>query len=190
MTHLREGDYIQRMADYVEKNLKRRYTLDQLESALIQQGHSRTAVRRAIALASERIPKNTMPLEPMPQTTVIEEEKKAEPKHKLAGLAYILGMISGIIVFLNARKDDKYTRFHSLQSIFFTILTGVLFAIIYIILSLINSAGGSAWGKWAPTVYLVYWIAFEVIMLLKIPGALKGVKKKLPVIGHLSENLA
>jgi len=190
MTHLREGDYIQRMADYVEKNLKKKYSLDQLENALIQQGHSRTAVRRAMALASERIPKNTMPLEPMPQTTVIEEEHKAEPKHKSAGLAYILGIISGIIVYLNARKDDKYTRFHALQSIFFTILAGVLFAVIYIILSLINSAGGSSWGKWTPAFSMVYWIAFEIILLLKIPGALKGVKKKLPVIGHLSENLS
>ena len=192
MAELREGDYIRRMADYVERNLKKRYTLDQLENALMKQGHSRVAVRRAIMIATEKLPKTEIPTEPLPQTQVItgEEEKEREPLKVVPGLAYVLGAISGIIVLLNAKKDDKFMRFHALQSIFFTLFSGLIFGIIAGIIAIIVSFGGSSWGKWASTFYLIYWIIFEIIMLAKMFETMSGKKKRLPVIGHLSENLS
>jgi len=192
MADLRAGDYMQRIADYVARNLKRGYTIAQLENALMKQGHSRVAIKRAITIASEKMPKSEIPTEPLPETKVITEEEKAEGKASTtnAGLAYILGVISGIIVLLNAKKEDKFTRFHALQSIFFNILTGLIFLIIYAIVAAIVSFGGTSWGKWSPTFYLVYWGIFELWMLLNLISAIKGNKKKLPVIGHLSENLS
>jgi len=191
MAELREGDYMKRMADYVERNLKKGFSIDQLENALMQQGHSRVATRRAIKIATERMPKTEIAAEPMPQSQVVEEEKKEMPPLKwLPGLSYILGFISGIIVFMNAKKDDKFTKFHALQSVFFSLFASLIFLIIFGIIATIRALGGSSWGKWAPTFYMIYWILFEVWMLRKMFEALRGVKKRLPVIGYLSENLS
>ena len=179
---LREEDYMQRMADYVIRNLRKRYTLDQLENALIQQGHSRVAVKRAIAIATQNMPKEEIPTEPLPQTKVItaeEEKKERAPGTTIAGLAYILGFISGVIVLLNAKKEDKFTRFHALQAIFFTIFSSLIFLILYGIITVIASFGGTSWGKWAPTFYLIYWIAFELWMLVTMISAIRAEKKKL-----------
>jgi len=51
----RGTDYIQQLADYIKKNLSKGYTKDALKWALINQGHSRTEVERAIKLADEQL---------------------------------------------------------------------------------------------------------------------------------------
>jgi len=51
----RKTDYIQQLADYIKKNLSKGYTQDALKWALINQGHSRTEVERAIALSNEQL---------------------------------------------------------------------------------------------------------------------------------------
>jgi len=191
MAELRAGDYMKRMADYVERNLKKNYTVDQLETALMNQGHSRVAVRRAIMIAREKMPKTAVATEPIPQSTVVEEEKKEFPPLKIVqGLAYILGFVSGIIVFLNAKKDDKFMRFHGLQATFFSIFACVVYAVIYGIFAIIDSMGASSWGKWIPIVSLVYWGLFELWMMKKMVETFRGMKKRMPVIGYLSENLS
>lgn len=51
----RKTDYIQQLADYIKKNLSKGYTPDALKWALINQGHSRTEVDRAVSLANEQL---------------------------------------------------------------------------------------------------------------------------------------
>ncbi len=51
----RETDYIQQLADYVKKNLGKGYTSDALKWALVNQGHSRVEVERALNLANEQL---------------------------------------------------------------------------------------------------------------------------------------
>jgi len=54
----RESDYIQQLADYFKKNLSKGYTLESLNWALINQGHSRTEVERALKIANEQLALN------------------------------------------------------------------------------------------------------------------------------------
>ena len=51
----RDSDYIQQLADYIKKNLSKGYTQDALKWALINQGHSRTEVDRALKMANGQL---------------------------------------------------------------------------------------------------------------------------------------
>lgn len=51
----RKTDYIQQLADYINKNISKGYTAESLKWALINQGHSRTEVERAVNLANEQL---------------------------------------------------------------------------------------------------------------------------------------
>jgi len=52
---LRGSDYIQQLADYIKRNISKGYTQEALKWALINQGHSRTEIERAVNLANEQL---------------------------------------------------------------------------------------------------------------------------------------
>lgn len=94
-----------------------------------------------------------------------------------AGLSYLLGVITGIIFYV-LEKENKFVRFHAMQSIIFCgawIVLNVVLMIIpvlgWILAALINVAGVILW----------------LIVLLK---AFSGEQYKLPVIGDLAEKNA
>ena len=76
----RESDYIQQLADYFKKNLSKGYTPDSLNWALINQGHSRTEVERALKIANEQLAANAPKMVEKPvikiETIPEVEEKK------------------------------------------------------------------------------------------------------------------
>jgi len=47
--------YIQQLADYIKKNISKGYTADSLRWALINQGHSKLEIDKAIKLANEQL---------------------------------------------------------------------------------------------------------------------------------------
>lgn len=69
-TALRDGDYMNHLVSYIEKNLSKGYNVDQLKIVLVSQGYSRAAVERAMKLVASRLPK------PMP--VVIKERPQVE----------------------------------------------------------------------------------------------------------------
>ena len=71
MAELRDGDYMKGLIRYTQRNLSRKYTLDQIRLTLIQQGYSRAAVDKAIKIALASMPKPAV------------NEAKAEPKIEL-----------------------------------------------------------------------------------------------------------
>jgi uncharacterized membrane protein len=89
-------------------------------------------------------------------------------------LCYVLGWISGLVFFL-IEKENKFVRFHALQSI---IVFGVLFLAAFII-SWIPFIGGLISGL-ISVLALVLWI----ILMIK---AYQGEKFKLPWAGDLAE---
>jgi uncharacterized membrane protein len=92
-------------------------------------------------------------------------------------LCYVLVWISGLVFFL-IEKENKFVRFHALQSI---IVFGVLFLAGFII-GWIPFIGGVI--KWLISVLaLVLWI----ILMIK---AYQGEKFKLPWAGNLAEKNA
>ena len=87
-------------------------------------------------------------------------------------LCYVLGWISGI-VFLLIEPENKFVRFHAIQSI---IVFGIL-NIAGIILNLIPSIG------WiVPAVVFILW----VVLMVK---AYQGTRYKIPWAGNLAEKL-
>ncbi len=97
-------------------------------------------------------------------------------QQNVAGLlCYLLGWVTGII-FLIIEKEDKFVRFHAIQSI---VVFGA-YTVLAIILSFIPYIGWIL-GMILGIVAFILWI----ILMLK---AYQGQKYKLPVAGNIAEN--
>lgn len=92
-----------------------------------------------------------------------------------AALAYAFGFITGLI-FLLLEKDNRFVKFHSLQSIFTSISLIVLFTVIGLIpiLGIIIS--------------LLMTPVMIIVTILLVYKAYKGEWFKVPFIGDLVEN--
>lgn len=89
-------------------------------------------------------------------------------------LAYLVGFVTGI-VFMIIEKENKFVRFHAMQSIF---LSGGLF-VAHIILGFIPYVG------WIISILLsLLGLVLWIILMLK---AYQGELYKLPVIGDIAE---
>jgi len=92
-------------------------------------------------------------------------------------LCYVLGWISGLVFFL-IEKENKFVRFHALQSI---IVFGVLFLAGFII-------------GWIPVIgWVIKWLISVLALVLWIILMIKayqGEKFKLPWAGSLAEKNA
>ena len=96
-------------------------------------------------------------------------------KENIAGLlCYALGWITGLVFFL-IEKENKFVRFHALQSL---ITFGVL-TIAFLILPYIPGVGGIL-GWILRIIMLVLWI----LLMIK---AFQGEKFKVPVVGDIAE---
>lgn len=77
----RETDYIQQLANYIKRNLSKGYTSDSLKWALVDQGHSRTEIERAIKLANEQLALQAPKMIERPVIKVhVNEDVVAEPE--------------------------------------------------------------------------------------------------------------
>ncbi|MGB6678888.1 MAG: zinc-ribbon domain-containing protein [Terriglobales bacterium] len=113
-----------------------------------------------------------------------------QPKDNLfAALAYVTFIPAVVFVLIEPLKRNRFVRFHSFQSIFFTaatIVVAVAMRILYSVLALIPAIG-----------FLLAWLALAVaslgwvlLWLVLVVKALQGTTSKLPVIGDLAESLA
>ena len=99
-------------------------------------------------------------------------------EENIAGLlCYVLGWISGLVFFL-IEKENKFVRFHALQSI---IVFGAL-SLASFILGWIPIIGGFI--KW------IIWVLALILWIVLMVKAYKGEKYKLPWAGNLAEKNA
>jgi len=89
-------------------------------------------------------------------------------------LCYVLGFITGIL-FLVLEKDNKFVRFHAMQSI-------ATFLIIFVISMVIGFIPVIGW-LLSPLIGLVALILWLLLMF----KAYKGEKYKLPIAGDFAE---
>ena len=108
---------------------------------------------------------------PFKQDIPIRYMSKTRLQENIAGLlCYVLGWVSGII-FLLLEKDNKFVRFHAVQSIIVFGAISVLWLIFI----------------WLPFVYwIVYALAFILWVVLMVK-AYQGEKYKLPWVGDIAE---
>jgi len=90
---LRNSDYIQQIADYIKKNLQKGYTIESLKWALINQGHSRTEIERAIKIAEEQLAAQApkMKEKPVIKYERIPVQEETEIKEKKSWLKKLFG---------------------------------------------------------------------------------------------------
>lgn len=117
-----------------------------------------------------------------------------------AAISYI--WIVGVIFFI-LEKENKFVRFHALQSILFGVGNSIvmfLLAIIAIVLSIAFGIGGAMVGGGIESLISILvglmWLLFWLIGLLMFAGlifaavkAYQGQKFKLPIIGNIAENM-
>ncbi len=78
MVDRKEG-YIQQLAVYIKKNISKGYTTEALKWALVNQGHSKAEVLKAIELANREMAAEAPVMKEKPVITV-ETEPPAEDK--------------------------------------------------------------------------------------------------------------
>jgi len=108
-----------------------------------------------------------------------------------AGVSYIFGWISGLIFFL-MEKQNKFVRFHAMQSI----CLGALAAVLWVLYSILV-VGALATATASPNaaagglgimgmVFMLIWLAFFVLWVVCLIQAFTGKWFKIPVIGEMA----
>ena len=98
-------------------------------------------------------------------------------------LSYLLGWVTGLIFFL-MEKDNKFVRFHAMQSM---IVFGGL-TVLNIALSMIFSMLGIYFGLLF--IFRLVGLAVLVLWIVCMIKAYQGEKFKLPVVGDIAEQSA
>lgn len=80
----KDANYMQNLIDYVKRNLSKGYSTDSLRWALINQGHSRIEVDKALASAQAEVSRERVASRPAasPQSTPLSSFN-VEPEPKL-----------------------------------------------------------------------------------------------------------
>ena len=117
-----------------------------------------------------------------------------------AAISYI--WIVGLIFFL-LEKENKFIRFHALQSVLFGVANSVIMIVLVIlatILTVVFGIGGAMVGGGIGTlvsllvwlIWLLCWLiamAMFVGLIFAAVKAYQGQKFKLPIIGNMAENM-
>lgn len=59
--------YIEQLAEYIRKNIKKGYTIDSLRQSLLNQGYTRFSIEQAIQLANKKLSSEAPPMKEKPQ---------------------------------------------------------------------------------------------------------------------------
>lgn len=118
----------------------------------------------------------------MDDTENIEKKTALKIDENIEGaLCYILGFLTGIL-FLLLEKENKFVRFHAMQSLI-TFLSLFIIEIFF-----------GAMLIWIPVIgwmmYVMIILLSFVLWLLLMFKAYQGEKFKLPIIGKIAENQA
>jgi uncharacterized membrane protein len=100
-----------------------------------------------------------------------------------AGLSYVFGWVTGLIFFL-MEKQNRFVRFHAMQSILFSGGLTVIWLILRVF-SVIPVLGFFAFLLWL--VVIIIGIVGYIILLI---NAFQGKYFKLPIIGDYAEKYA
>lgn len=119
-------------------------------------------------------------------------ERSGIKDNLLGSLCYLLFWLTGII-FLITEKNNKFIRFHAMQSVLTFGLFSLLLVIFFAVGNLLFLA--TNWGLQGLSIFILlldYFINFSLAMvfilwILLIVKALQGVMFKIPVIGDLAE---
>lgn len=102
-------------------------------------------------------------------------------RNLVAALSYFLGFITGVVILL-VEKDDKYIRFHAMQS---TLIFGGLFVINLVVGMVFSNL--SFLGLTVTTINTLISLAGLVFWIVSMVRAFKGEVFKWPIVGDIAE---
>ncbi len=102
-------------------------------------------------------------------------------RNLVAAISYALGFVTGIVILL-VEKDDKFIRFHAMQS---TVFTGSLFALNLVLGLLLSRLG--IFSFLSTISGLIIWLIIVYVCFISFIKAYKGKVHKLPFAGDYSE---
>jgi uncharacterized membrane protein len=104
-----------------------------------------------------------------------------------AALSYILGPFSGIVVLI-LERENKFVRFHALQSTLWFLMLWVLWWVLYIVTSLLGGLWliGTLIGVIASLLSAIFWIVNIASKIYLIYKAYTGSTFRIPIIGDVA----
>ncbi len=105
----------------------------------------------------------------------------AGDRNTVAALSYVLGFVTGIVILL-VEKDDKFIRFHAMQS---TLATGSLF-LLNIAIGLVLRPLGIL-DFLAGILNIIFWLLIFLVIVASIVKTYQGRLFKWPMVGEFSE---
>lgn len=120
------------------------------------------------------------------------EEKEANTTK--AFLAYFLGWLGGLIIFL-MEKEDRYLRFHALQSLLWNAIFWIVMVCLLVVFLTMGLLGQTSIVFRLITVLsllaLIAWFVGNFYLWIRLMVAsLKGEWYKVPVLGDKAEQIA
>ncbi len=107
-------------------------------------------------------------------------------------IGYIIGIVALILIFIE--KDNKFVRFHALQSVLWSVLctvgliaVAIVGGILSVILSQISGTLGSIVGLISVLLYLGFIFGLLGGLVFAAIKAFGGTEFKLPVVGNMAE---
>jgi uncharacterized membrane protein len=102
-----------------------------------------------------------------------------------AALAYVLGIITGIVfLVLEPYKNDRFVRFHAMQSILFSVAAFLIGIAWNIVVGIMVNISGFAVVLFP--IGLVIWLGFFLFWLFLMYQAYSGREFHIPVIGAIA----
>ncbi|MCL2361635.1 MAG: hypothetical protein FWC73_07475 [Defluviitaleaceae bacterium] len=106
-------------------------------------------------------------------------------ENMVAALSYLLGPISGLFVLV-AERENKFVRFHALQSTMWFLFMWIVFWVVGIVTGL-PLIGFLLWILTRPVIW-VWWLFFGASKLVLMIQAALGHQFKLPFVGDVAWN--
>jgi uncharacterized membrane protein len=103
-------------------------------------------------------------------------------------LSYVLTWVTGLVFFL-VEKENRFVRFHAMQSILFGaswFIIAILFMFISITLAMMD-IGILSLLFWP--IRLIFWLGFFAVWIMLLIKAYQGQMFKLPIIGKMAEGI-
>ena len=111
-----------------------------------------------------------------------------------AALGYIVGILALILFFIE--KENRFVRFHAIQSVIYTVATVVLIIVLSILSAILTVVFASIDSSLAFVGMLFYllilllWLAWFAGLIFAAIKAYQGQMFKLPFVGNMAEKLA
>ena len=102
-------------------------------------------------------------------------------RNMVAAMSYFLGFVSGIVILV-VEADDKFIRFHAMQS---TMATGTLFVLNILLGVVLNPLG--IFSFISTISGLIIWVVIIYICVRCATSAYRGKVYKLPIFGNIAE---